>query len=306
MFPNFPNFRPLTIDDKKNYESFVKDCPDVSDISFPTLMIWWNFERPVEVSLLRGNVIIKYPSLNQLEGVGVSIVGYNAIKKCVIEILQWMHENGHDAKLLHVPSFVIDQLPSTSKFFKIQEEYDYNEYLIDACELSSLSSPSYKRVRHKLARFLRQVGEDLRVDELDITEPGLQDLLWNNAQKWMDTYGSTNDLNRDELKALRKTLFYGHEFGVRATGLYIGNEMHGYALYRPHESHESYILNHLKVQYKYPHVFDYIAKIVAEDATKNGYKMLNLEMDLGIEGLKDHKRSLRPIAYHRKFTIIGN
>ena len=75
MPPLFPQFAPLTLDDKEIYEKLVLEYPPLSNISFTGMQLWWNEEGKLSISSLNGNVVINYHQPYDKKNSGLSIVG---------------------------------------------------------------------------------------------------------------------------------------------------------------------------------------------------------------------------------------
>jgi len=75
----------------------------------------------------------------------------------------------------------------------------------------------------------------------------------------------------------------------------INDALSGVLMYHKPPYSDTYIVNHLRVDYSYPYIFDYLTHEFAKIAAGDNIPRLNFEMDLGIEGLKRHKIALRPV-----------
>ena len=60
MFKTFPEFSKLTLNDREEYESYIKDFPPISDILFASIMVWWGALDGLAVSKLNDNLVISY------------------------------------------------------------------------------------------------------------------------------------------------------------------------------------------------------------------------------------------------------
>jgi hypothetical protein len=303
MIPNFPQFSHLTLDDKQLYEDLVTDYPPFSDISFATLNIWWNLEGKLEICLLNNNLVIKYYQSFDLENSGLSLIGKNKVDESIQVLFNYLKQDSEAVRLVHVPEFVIKAINERDQF-KIKEEVDYNEYILDSHALASLEHPSHGRTRRKVKRFLREV-EDRQVEirQIDLSTAETQENIFNSIKDWEQTQSSANDPDKTEHLALKKALKHSAELGIHNMGLYINDKLYGVFLYHHSFDNKYYIMNHLKVDYSIPYIFDYMTHHIANQASQENINFLNMEMDLGIENLRRHKMGLRPVDFFRKFTV---
>jgi len=303
MLPDFPNFGPLHFDSREDYEKLIAEYPPFSDISFATLQIWWNLEGRLALSLLNGNIVINYELPFDPENSGYCLVGRHQIEESIKIIFEHLRAAHKPVKLVHVPEFVTKSLSREGEF-DIQEELDYNEYILDSKALASLEDPSHGRTRRKVNRFLREVEErKIDIKELDLSQPEVQEELFEAVKSWEARQGSSNDPHNTEHLALKQTLAHAQKLGIRHIGLYIDDKLYAIVLYHRTKDNNYYILHHLKVDYSIPYIFDYMTHHIANKAAAEDVEFLNMEMDLGIERLRQHKMGLRPVEFFRKFTI---
>jgi len=302
MIPSFPRFTPVTLDHKEDYERLVAEYPPISDISFATLNIWWNLEGKLELAELNGNLVINYHLPFDQENSGLSLIGKTQVDESIQALFRYCEQKGEAAKLVHVPDFVIAQIQDKDQF-EITEEPDYNEYILDSKSLASLEDAIHGRTRRKVKRFLREVEErDVELRELDLSYEEAREDVFRAIVAW-EKGRPGNDPGNTEHDALRSTLKHAEHLGIRPLGLYIDGKLYAVVLY--HKTHDSkyYIMHHLKVDYSLPYIFDYMVHRVANKATDESVQFLNMEMDLGIASLRQHKMGLRPVDFFRKYTV---
>jgi hypothetical protein len=303
MIPTFPDFAPLTLDHKEDYERLVAEYPPISDISFATLNIWWNLEGKLRLCQLNGNLVINYHLPFDTENSGFCLVGKHELEASMLALFEYLRQEQLPVKLVHVPEFVIDKLKQRD-WLTIEEEPDYNEYILDAHGLASLEDAAHGRTRRKVKRFMREVEErevDLR--KLDVSSEAVREELFEAITQWEKDQPSANDPEHTEHQAIKQTLKHAEEFGIRHLGLYVDDKLRAIILYHKAKGDNHFILHHLKVDYSIPYIFDYMTHRIADKAVREDVDFLNMEMDLGIENLRRHKMGLRPVDFFRKYTV---
>jgi hypothetical protein len=304
MFPVFPKFIPLSLELKEPYNRTIGSFPPYSDISFTTLQIWWNLSEDLSVSLLNQNLVINYVLPNDATNSGLSLVGKINIDEAISTVFHYLKQNGKDVRLVHVPEFVVNKIVNSSKF-KLHEEHDYNEYILDSSALTHLEGHEYQLLRKKIRRFGKHVdGKQLEIKELDLSLGRVQDELFRSIAEWESKNSPENDPEHSEHHAIKKAINNALPLEIKNMALFIDNELHGIIIYHRPLDKEYYVLHHLKANYDSPYISDYLYHQMAKKAVDNGVSKLNIEMDLGIENLKRHKMTLRPDSFLKKYTII--
>jgi hypothetical protein len=303
MFAHYPEFSSLNFTNRTEFEQLIVKYPPISDLSFATLMIWWNFKNDLVISTIGPNLIIYYRFPRKDTNSGLCLIGTEDIDKSIDTIFNTLATNKEPTILVHVPEFVINSLPNVRQYH-ISEEEEYNEYLYKSDELSTLQSPLLSRTRRKVNRFVREAGNlNIQVKSLDLSQNENQEYLLNNFLAWKRLSDNHNDPHEDEVKAIKISITKSVELEVKNMCIYVNEILHGFALYHISPDGQYVIVHHIKVQNQLPHVFDYAINQIASLACRNNIPNMNLEMDLGIEGLRRYKSGLRPVAFFKKYTI---
>ncbi|HET7827297.1 MAG TPA: phosphatidylglycerol lysyltransferase domain-containing protein [Candidatus Saccharimonadales bacterium] len=303
MSPMFPDFKKLTLDDRQQYLRLVADYTPFSDISFTTLHIWWNLDEKLYFSVLDDNLVLNYSQPFDQAGAGLSLIGHHQIDRSIDKLFEFLKDQKRQPRLVHVPEFAVDKIEDRGRFL-IEEEVDMHEYVMDAAACAKLEGPDLGRIRRKVNRFLREVeGHEVELKALDLGLQANRQLIISSTMEWQTKFPKANDPGRTEMPALQAAVRHHQALEIKNLCLFIDGKLHGVALY--HQSHdgEYYTLNHLKVDYTFPFIFDYLTNQVAVKAAEHKVLYLNMEMDLGIEGLRQHKLGLRPIRFLKKYTI---
>jgi hypothetical protein len=138
---------------------------------------------------------------------------------------------------------------------------------------------------------------------LDLAKDHNRDTIQKAVALWQKKYPKANDPHMTEAKALQASLRHHEALGIKNLCLFIDGRLDGVVLYHLTHDQKYLVLNHLKVDYETPFIFDYLTCQAAKEAVKSGVPFINMEMDLGIEGLKNHKMGLRPVSFHKKYTL---
>jgi hypothetical protein len=265
--------------------------------------IWWNLENELQVSSLKGNLIINYHLPFDDVNSGLSIIGKNVIEGAINTIFRQLDKEHKSIKLVHIPEFVVERIDRKRNYI-IEEELDYNEYILDSQALATLEGSKHGKTRRQVNHFLRAV-EKRKVDivPLDLSSEQSRLEVLNTILKWEKSQPSNNDPEHTEHDALRRTITHSELLDIHNLGLYIDNELHAVILYHKTLDRKYIIINHLRVNYSTPFIYDYMMHHIATKALEENIKFLNMEMDLGILNLRLHKMGYRPIDFFRQYSI---
>lgn len=302
MLAQFPNFSKLHLEDREAYESLVSDLPKMSDLSFSTLMIWWNLDGNLKASSLYDNLVLSYHLPNDPTNSGLCLVGVNKVQESLEAIKRYLEDQGQALRLVHVPELVAEQIRGIEGY-SVERERDYDEYIIPATNFYPLEqAPS--DLRYKVRKFLRSVeGENVEVVELDLSKIDVRQEVTRSILEWHRRSSISNRSDDIEMAAIQVSLSHAAVLGVRNRAIYINNNLCGFVTFQVTSDNKYLIGNHMKVDRVYPRLVDYLEYVVAAVAYEIDVPYLNIEMDLGIPGLRQHKSELRPVDFFRKYSV---
>ena len=127
--------------------------------------------------------------------------------------------------------------------------------------------------------------------------------LTDSILAWNKKFPRANDPEYTEGQAIDRTLSSALALDTRNLCLFLDGELQAVLLFHEAIDGKHYIINHLKVDYTIPFIFDFMTCQIAKLAMDNSIPFLNIEMDLGIESLRQHKMGLRPAGFFKKYSI---
>ncbi len=306
MIPYFPEFKKIELDDKAIFNDFVKSFPPFSDISFATLNIWWNLDGNLKVSQLENNLIVNYDLPFDAENSGLGLIGLNNIDESINVIFEYLRSINLKEQLVHTPEYTIKAI-SSRETFELTEELDYNEYVLGVKELSELDGRNFVKIRNKVRKFLDSVVDHhLEIKEINLNEEDSRQLVIKSIEEWEAERPPRNDPERLEHEALRQTLAHHRLFEIENLCIFIDGKLHAITLF--HRTHDGkyMILHHLRIKYGHPYISDFLLHSLSKMNSQGNCLYINMEMDLGLENLRRHKSSLRPVGFIRKYRIRPN
>lgn len=285
----FPAMKPIEITDRQAVESCTGRLPCSSFHGFTSMWIW-NIDERTRLARLGMNLVFEYTDL-VTKDTSMTLLGDDDVVAAAAELLTQTRE-------LHaIPSFVASQLPPQR--FSIARDRDLDEYVCDVQRLSTLSGRSLGRRRNAANRCARVVGKNLRVEhDVGQLQGGLLDLF----DRWSATRAKTDQVGTfDERRAVERLLAAWQNLNLTVTSIYDGDVLFAAQV---HEVVPDCAIAHIaKADVSYWGSFSLLMKTSAEYLSTLGLRELNLQEDLGIEGLRASKLRWRPVRMEEKYRV---
>lgn len=299
MIPQFPQFKSLELSDKEEIENFTKKFHPYSDFNFVSMWCW-NIGEGIFVSYLNKNLVVRFK--DYITGKPFySFLGDHKINDTAKILLDLSHKENIDCTLKLVPEICAKGLDASS--FRIEEDQDNHDYIIPIINLKPHDGRDRKlSSRRKLALKLRQMP-DFSVQVIDLHDPQISEEILNVFFKWESQ--REGDLNEIEhLKdSMQKIFKLNNIKNIICIGTFIKNRLVGYSINEILE--DKYAIGHF--QQADSECFAGIYAVLMQETgiylDELGLQYLNLEQDLGIEGLKKWKTSYGSENFLKKYKV---
>lgn len=294
----FPQFTALGAATRHEYEAAVAGIGVVSDLAYPTLMAWWTHRGDMLVARCGSSLVLRYAAPGVNEPIGTAVVGRGDVSAAIDSVMAHLGEREPAPELQMIPGIVAAGIDPRSYCVGPQRSYD--EYLLSVDDLATLHGAAHGRTRRKVRRFLREASGAVSVRPVDLAPAGVRDAVRSRADAWRA--GSVNDPRGEERAALARSLSDDLCPDFRGLEIRCGSEPCAYAVYQPpRDGHV--IVNHLLTDPAFVHIDDFAIHALAASLQSERVGLMNIEMDLGIPGLRTHKERLRPVGYVRKYCV---
>lgn len=294
-------FKKLTADSRKEVTDFTKRFDPYSDFNFTSMYVY-DVADDLEYCLCNDCLIVKFTDYESSDKF-YSVLGSGVDEEFLNSLILFGAENLKSPYLKLVPESVASGILNSSKFLVIEDVSNF-DYVLDLADLYDSSDSGHKTVRNMSTRFLKDYPSSV-VREINLLNKKTLKQVKNIIDRWAD---------EKELTAEKKSAFHeftaldrflnlvssGDEFIVH--GLYSGSELLAFSVNEKIDS-RTVIAHFRKGIREIPGIFYYFEREVAGELIKMGYKTLNFEQDLGIEGLHHYKKALSPIKFLKKYTV---
>jgi uncharacterized protein len=297
MLPRFPEFKKLTLADREAFERHMAAHPrEICELSFATLTLWKDFDR-AEAAMVGDTLCVRVTPLDEppffLEPVGAGDVT-EAAKLCIADAGRISRATAGFVERIRGDGFC-----ATAQ----REHYDY-VYRVE--DLAELRGRRYDGKRNHI-KGLRRRHPAYGYRALRKADAPAASALF---EQWCRSHPPVRsgcfrpeDLEYDcQRKALARAFEAFDELGLFGGALLIGGEMAGFVI--ASRLTTSTACAHLEY-----HRADVpgIAQTLLWEAcrgTFERFEFVNLEQDLGIEGLRKHKTSYHPVRLEEKFEVV--
>lgn len=268
-----------------------------ADTAYGTLNTWWNLYNDLELAHFKGNVVVRSSYPSDGKNLVYSLIGGYAPDETVAGIFAFLKHMKQDEKLEFVPAYIVDALQDRSPYV-ITINPDIAEYVLSTEQHSELSGNDFLKVRHKVSAFVNKYGEPV-VRELNLDSD--RQLILDSLEAWQPL--TNNDQTKQEQLIIEQSLKVHKDIEMHGIGTFIEDELVGLILYKILPQGYANI-NHVKVNYQFMDIFVHSIHSTAKYLRDHGVEYLNIEQDLGIEGLRTFKQRLRPVKMLEKYTIV--
>jgi hypothetical protein len=300
MFKTFPEFSKLTLADKAEYDSHVKDFPAVGDMAFAVLMGWWNPFGHMSVSTLNGNLVVPYWIPGDDRHSGLSIVGTKKIDESICALFDHLRDKGEEPRLVNVPEFVIGNV-RYPELFHFKSDRHRDEYVLGVSQYYPIQNMPIHR-RRKVNTVLHGTDDDeILVKSMDLEDAEDRKILLDAESQWRDK--NINSFGKMESEAVRSSIFNASVWGVENVCLFVRGELYGFCLYITPPDKRYVIVQSIKATNQRALGFELIAYKFAQWFSDRGIMYVNVNSDYGMLPLRMFMLTLGPVNYFRKYTV---
>lgn len=290
MFYNqYPLFRPLEREDKPVFdEAFGKDPPEISEFTFTNLYVWREIYN-LKVSVLEGALVLRSDADNASRF--FPPIG-SADTKYVIE------------KVLETSAGIFMRIPEETKTlfdrderFNIKLESDNSDYLFKVSDLVSLKGRKYDGKRNLIKKFKSVYGyRYVKLNGSNI----------KRCLEFQERWCSIKDCDNvkgldDEKRAISEIVENFSAFELIGAAIEVNDNIYAVAI-GERLNPNTLVMHVLKADPGmvglYQTINNEFLSLEARD-----FEFVNLEQDLGSEGIRKAKFSYHPIGMVKKYTL---
>lgn len=287
--PAYPEFRQLLREDKAIFDSaFAEYPPRISEFTFTNLYSWREAYQ-FKVSVW-GDLLILRSDSGAFQRF-LEPIGAGDKKEAIAMLLRDSRGQG-----MRIPEETAALFLSDERF-RVVEDADNSDYLYAAGDLISLAGAKYDGKRNLIRQFsASHVYTYAAFERATIAECLAFEERWCTIRDCDSVEGL-----RNERRAIREMADNCSDFRLIAGGITIEGRVSAVAIAEPLNP-ETLVMHVLKAD---PSITGLYQTIMHEFLKRNAgaFRYVNLEQDLGIEGLRKSKRSYHPVSMVKKYTL---
>lgn len=298
-------FKTLTLDDAKPIASFVNLFLPYSDFNFVSLYSW-SLHSQTKFCLTENALYLLLPDYTTQLPIATFLCRAD-YSQSMEEFLDLLSGRSLPAKFDLLPDVMIDRLQpylqEKNYGFEAHENRGAHDYILDVEMVTKADGNEYSDFRYKRAKFKREYGESVKEVSFSPTNETDQRHASRLADKWAELKKLKNEIYEDEIYAFRRFLSVAKDI---STMRYVALEHDGHlaGLASCEVLPTGYAIGHfLKYNTAYKGIYYTLVHRMCELLAAEGVKLLNIEQDLDIPGLREAKLRLRPVGFLKKYSL---
>jgi len=295
MLPDVNSFKPVEMEDKAVFKQYFSEYPSkYCDMNFVNLVAW-NDCTGAKWQEVGNRLFIYYSAIDSL----VFQIGKDLTPSEMNQVSQKMQRGGKSGVITLVkPEYVEANRTQLEKYFTIEENELYNDYIYSSKKLASLSGKKLSKKKNLVNQFKRQYPNYV---SRPLTSAD-REICLELTRTWTDSKEDIDEYMEFEMEAIQKTWDHFDELGMEGVIILVDNQPVAYTIYS-WQSHDTVDV-HFE---KYNNHFKGSGQMINQETAlilKDKYSFINREQDLQLEGLKKAKRSYDPIQNLRAFSLV--
>lgn len=294
-------FKALTLEDKTLFRSMEKAAPPLtSDTVFTNLFIWRSYYRPQWAEAHGCLCLIAAPDGG--EPFGLPPVGSGDQVAALDFTRQALAERGVSPVFKRVPEDLVAKLEAAHSPYTWAHDRDNDDYIYPRERLATLSG---RRMHQKKNHYNYFIGHN-QFECLPLTKELLPSLL-SVQEEWLATKEEQNmpmSQFSHEIESVHELLSNMDELNQLGIAIKINDKIEGFTLGELVGT-DTVVVHIEKADYNVRGLFVAISSHFCQSLPTD-VLYINREQDLGLEGLRHSKESLKPEFMRRKFTVIPN
>lgn len=298
MLSQFPHFKKLHLEDKEDIEKIISKFPPYSDYNF-TSLYGYDTEDEIEVSVLHNNLVIMFTDYITNKPF-YSFIGTEKSFDTANILLSEAKKRHIIPYLKLIPEIAITQELKTQTSLLIEEDQDNFDYILSIEDIATLNNKHYNKKKHFM-HFVQNYP-NRSVVELHFDDPHTKQQIIQLFNTWQEDKGRTHEETQTELNAITRTIDDNAGLKLVGLGIYVEDKMIAFSIATLENN--GYVQFHfVKADKSYSGIFAAIYIYLAQYLNRKKYKFMNIEQDLGIEGLRKSKEQWHPVKFLKKYTI---
>lgn len=229
----------------------------------------------------------------------LTFLGPNSLEETIHILLKYSRNLNLDAKLKLLPehNFSDAELIKLQSQYHIAEDRDNFDYILSIDKIISMEG--LYRKKNKVNLFKKSYKYSIAFEDLKLIN--VQKKILKFVNDWFRNHHNPQAINSSEQTAICKLLKHSQDLNPKVICVYVKNELVGFSIFELFNK-EYAVHAFQKARREYKGVYEFLYHNLAIYLKQQECLYLNIEQDLGIEGLRQAKVAYNP-TFLKKYTI---
>lgn len=289
---------PITLESKAVFDSYFKNAVFLnSEFTFTNMFIW---QKPYNIRYLEidGNLCIFSKHGNNLESINLTTMNGD-VASAVMKILEYFSQIGQPPRIRIFGKEQKEHMKFLfPDMFRYEKDMDSADYIYKTENLIELPGSRYHPKRNHINKF-----KNLYNYEYHTMTPEYREDCRTLFSKWCESkYGSISNID-EQLEAVNKLLDNWEHLDISGGCITVDGNLVAFSFGEILCEDASVVVIHLEhADTNYHGSFPMINQQFLEHQW-SGYKYVNREEDMGLEGLRKAKKSYHPSFLTDKYIV---
>ena len=291
-------FKPITIEDKAEIESFTLPyAPANCDLAFAN-MFCWQFQFKTAWSVVDGFLVIRF-QIGGSDRIGyMQPVGAGDFTPVLRHLEEDILAAGQRLRIIDMTPEGLEKLRSVGHCqFAFASDRNLEDYVYNASDLRDLPGRKYQSKRNHINRF--EAEYEYRYEPM--TRDHAAECMRLEAEWRKTRSGHTGELSAEQ-RAMQRAFAHFDRLGLIGGCIYVGDKLVAFTYGSPINDH-TFCVHVEKADTEYDGAFTIINREFVAHLPEQ-YTLIDREEDLGIPGLRQAKLSYHPAFLEKKYTAL--
>jgi len=288
-------FKDVKVEDKDIIDKYLQvDGKIMADRCFATLCIWQEIYL-TKYCIVDDMLIIKYE--NEGYGIYSAPMGWGDFGSVVKKVIDYAKKNDDKFKIIDIIPEKLDLFKEHCSVMDITYARWSCDYIYEAESMISLEGKKLHAKRNLVNRFKTDYNGRWEYRDIDFSSD--RKLIFEFLEKFKERSGVDEESYGEELLAITRAFDYSSVLEIYGGMIFADGELCAFTIGAPQNDSAMDILFEkafFDIKGAYQIIFNEFCKHRCK-----GYKYINREEDLGIEGLRKSKLSYNPVFLTDKY-----